>query len=213
MKIYIVNEDVRFNFLKEWLSKKYTITDKIDEANCVILGFKDDVIPKKLNRAVKVISYKDIQHVNCHVLSHSEYFLRKNAYLTAIGCISKLNLSHKNVVIYGNGRIGTYLNEMIENSVVLARHPKNKEKEIHSLDYTKADIIINTIPASIPIDIHLLKNNVKIIDLASSPYGFNHQDLKDKGIDIELWSALPAKTFPKESAWLIYEEVMSCLED
>ena len=212
MKIYLKSDDLRFAYLKEWLSKKHSIVNDIENAECIILDFKESSIPKNIKNDTLVISYKPMQIENNYSLIDSEAFLKKNAYLTALATIKQLDTINKKIIIYGNGRIASYLHQFLKDCIILARHPKGDQKDINSKDYIDADIIINTIPAKLPIDYNLLKENVRIVDLASFPYGFDHTLLKELGIDIELYSSLPGKFYPKEAGYILYEEVMRCLK-
>ena len=213
MNVYISLEDERFIYLKELMKDKFNIVNDVSEADIIILGIKESCVPKCTKRDSLIVSYHAVNFSNNLVLSDSDKFLLKNAQLTAVACIQKLNLTNKNVVIYGNGRIASFLKKYIYQCHVICRHPKNDEYPLTSKLYQDADVIINTIPCHLPIDVSSLKKDIKIIDLASAPYGFCHDKLIDLGIDIELWSGLPAKCFPLESAYLIYEEVMECLKE
>lgn len=211
MNIYIDLEDERFVHLSSLLSHHFTIVDDIKDAQNVVLGIhKTEFIKEIKNKYIFSFCPMD----ECINLSENEDYLKKNAYLTALGCLSTLKDNYENIVIYGNGRIANYLNELLSyKAVLLARHPKDDEYLLEDHIYQKADLIINTIPARLPIDITLLKNDVKIIDLASYPYGFNHEALKSQGIDISLLSGIPGRMYPKTAACIIYQEVMKCLKD
>ncbi len=210
MKFYIELEDQRYFFLKEWLEKDYQYTANIDDADIVILGINSKV--KKCLNHQKVISYHPIK--NAYALSQSEQFLKKNAYLTALGCLKQLDITNKKIVIFGNGRIATCLKELLNHQCTLiCRHPKVDEEYMDSLSYLDADILINTIPYRLTLDLDKMNKNMKIVDLASFPYGIDRQALKQQGFDIDLWSKIPSKLFGKEAAMLMYEEVIQCLKD
>lgn len=213
MKFYIDLEDTRFAYLKEWLEKKYEYVDDMNDAEIIILGIHNMDIPKNTNYN-KVISFNPLNIERNIALNNCERFLNKNAYLTALGLLKQIDLSNKKVVIFGNGRIATYLAQEIKEPVtIICRHPKDNQEPMSSKAYLNADVIINTIPHQLELDFNALPKTTKIIDLASKPYGFNHDDLKRKGFDVCLMSGIPGKVFPKEAAQLIYEEVMECLED
>lgn len=214
MNIYIELEDLRYCYLKEWLEKDYHIVKDLDDADVVILGLSKK---KFLNseKYKRIISYNRINSSNNYALSDCEKLLQKNAYLTALGCLKMIDCSNKKVVIFGNGRIASYLNELLDyKATIICRHPKTcSEKTFDSIDYLNADIIINTIPYQLDLDLRQVSKKTKIIDLASKPYGFNHEKLRESGYDIQLLSGIPGKVFPKEAAQILYLEVMKCLKD
>ena len=102
MNIYIELEDERFVHLSGLLSHHFTIVDDIKDAEIVVLGIhKTEFIKEIKNKYVFSFCPMD----GCINLSENEDYLKKNAYLTALGCLATLKDNYENIVIYGNGRI------------------------------------------------------------------------------------------------------------
>ena len=59
-------------------------------------------------------------------------------------------------------------------------------------DFKEFDIIINTIPKVLDWDYSIFKGK-RIIDVASSPYGFDIEKINDMGLRYEIVAAIPSK--------------------
>ena len=67
---------------------------------------------------------------------------------------------------------------------------------------------INTIPENLEGDYRLFSGK-KILDVASSPYGFDIDQIHQLGIDYEIYSAVPSKFAPNSAAKIIERMIKS----
>lgn len=142
-----------------------------------------------------------------------------NAVLTAEGALSHImNLSEKSladnvITIFGYGRVGKACAEIFCGAgarvVVFCRKDSDirhgREKGFDMRYYegacsvlTKTDWLVNTVPALV-IDekmIRCMKNNARMIDLASSPGGIDFDAAKKLGISAKLLPGIPGKYAP-----------------
>ncbi len=141
-------------------------------------------------------------------------FVIPNAKLTAFGIIDYLNSGIKiacdeKICIVGFGNIGFFLAKiLLEYNAEFSILPSNELEEkylkllgykIYSDDYK---ILINTVPKNLNWDYKKLKYK-KIIDVASSPYGFDIEKINKDNIDYTLLSQLPSKFCPVAAANII----------
>ena len=80
-------------------------------------------------------------------------------------------------------------------------------------DLKKYDIIINTIPQMIidKNEMQYMKDNVLLIDLASSPGGINTEDANEMNLKFVWALELPGKTAPVTSAKFIKETIYNSI--
>ncbi len=148
------------------------------------------------------------------LLKNQEY-VRANARLTAEGIISYLstdNISIKDqkIMILGYGNIGYYLAELLkayQAEFQIYGSSKMEEKYIALAGYSLADfqdfdVVINTIPAQLPWD-YTKWQGKRIIEVASSPYGFDIEKLMAHDVKYEIVSAIPAKYSPVSAAKIL----------
>lgn len=167
-------------------------------------------------------------------LEIEEYAIR-NAIATAEGAIQiameeyPKTLSGSNILVMGFGRIGKVLSKMLQGigANVFCEARKSEDLAyIQAYGYTpihlknlnenlgKFDIIFNNIPVPI-LDqkrLDLLKKDVLIIDLASSPGGTDFEYAKEKKIKT-IWAlALPGKCAPISAAEYVRDTIYSMIE-
>lgn len=139
----------------------------------------------------------------------------KNAKLTAKGIIHYLgnddkDISEYKVLVVGYGNIGYYLCKILElyevkYSVYTLNETEKKylisdnKSVINELSGNGFDIIINTIPHNLNWDYASL-SNVKIIDIASKPYGFDVEKIINYKLNYYILSAIPSKYCPHTAA-------------
>lgn len=160
------------------------------------------------------------------VYSQNCDFLQKNASLTAEATVSFLHtitkdeLKDKIVYVSGYGRIGRLLCMNLKSlgSEVFA-FAKREEVRAQMLkdgicplpleEAYKSDIIVNTVPFPIFTDEHIGKIPKKVImvELASSPFGFENMDR------VVLASGLPGRILPKGAAKVIYDTITKILSE
>ena len=143
-----------------------------------------------------------------------ERLAKINADLTAEACISELiarrpyALSGSRISILGYGRIGKALAAMLQgfhvDGTIVLRN-RAYDLAIQALGYRvcrfqdeaylDADIIINTVPATVLYEAQLerLDKQTMLIELASFPYGFDSAKAVSLGLEVALLPALPAK--------------------
>lgn len=139
-------------------------------------------------------------------------------------------LHGSNVLILGFGRVGKIVaikfNQLAAKVTCAAR--KNTDlawieamgftpKNINDLkeDLKDFDIIINTIPQMIidKEEMQYMKENVLLIDLASSPGGINTDDANEMNLKFVWALALPGKVAPVTSAEFIKKTIYDVIED
>ncbi|ERJ13689.1 dipicolinate synthase subunit DpsA [Haloplasma contractile] len=151
----------------------------------------------------------------------------KNNYITVEGVISHITNSSRrailnsNTLVIGYGKLGqitaSVFKELQSHVTVVARSQKDRihakisgfgamsyNDLIYKID--RYDFIINTVPAHVIDEIlldKLSKTNVEIIDLASKPYGLNHELAKIKKVETTILKGVPGKIAPKTSGELI----------
>lgn len=162
-------------------------------------------------------------------------FIEKNAVLTAFGAL-KILLEHIDFAlplgkyaITGYGRVAketaSVLTSLSCSVTVFARNPSQREdasiKGCRSLPLSelsanadKFDIIINTVPSKI-IGCEVLakmRNDCKIIELASAPYGVDFDEARKYGIDVVKAFGLPGKYTPKTAGEIIGKRIEATLQ-
>ncbi|MBQ8147094.1 MAG: hypothetical protein IJ039_09945 [Clostridia bacterium] len=161
-----------------------------------------------------------------NVIDYSLYesFLMKNAYLTAEAAVSYLHsltqesINGKRIFISGYGRIGKALSKILAglgaDVCVYARRNETKMLvrtdgylSVNLEDCINHQIIINTVPNIIFQNelIDRIPNDAYIIDLASSPYGFENMQR------VHTASGLPGKVLSKSAAMAVFDTILSIL--
>lgn len=159
-----------------------------------------------------------------------------NAIPTAEGAIklaiekTDITLSGSNALVLGFGRIGKVLSKMLAGIGANVYCEARKEKDLAQIramgyndvdlnnldDYlSNADYIFSTVPHMI-LDksrLDLVKKDVCIIDLASSPGSVDFEYAKEKNINASLELALPAKVAPKSSAIYFKEKIDKIIQE
>ena len=159
-----------------------------------------------------------------------------NAIPTAEGAIkvaiekTDITICNSNVLVLGFGRIGKILSKMLSGIGANVYCEARKEKDLAQIkamgyndvdlnnleDYLpKADYIFSTIPHMIldKTRLDLVKEDVCIIDLASSPGSVDFEYAKEKNINASLELALPAKVAPKSSAIYFKEKIDRIIQE
>ena len=167
-------------------------------------------------------------------LTTREDFLLKNAYLTAEGGLEialnslDISLSGANVIVLGYGRIGRCLANMLRSlhanvTSVSRRSESRAEAEILGIKAIRlnelesalknADIIFNIIPSRVlgKDELNVIKPEVPIVELASSPFGIDFDYANSIGLNVIKAQALPGKTAPKTAGKIIFETAVSIL--
>lgn len=172
------------------------------------------------------------QGISVTNLLASERFQQANAWPTAEGAIrialerSERTLRGSRCTVLGYGRIGKDLVKLLcsfyADVVATARRKEQLEDiaalgvlAVHTDDIVEACIdsnfIFNTIPCVLLDEEKLrrLRRDVKIIDLASSPFGVDFNAATRLKLDAQTYQSLPGRMFPKTAADIIY----SCIKD
>lgn len=150
----------------------------------------------------------------------------KNAVAAAEGVLAnaitltKRNLCGSKSLVAGYGRCGSAVAEklcalksqvdVLEKDAAKSQEAMKKEYGIVGMeDLSSYDLIVNTIPAFL-FDADALKScreDVVILDIASSPGGVDFTYCKERGIRAELLPGLPAKYAPETSARILAEVI------
>ena len=188
-----------------------------NEIKLIICGIKNEYlinICKEHN--IKLISFLD-----------SENYTWENSKLTAEGLLKKIfsdyddSISDLKILILGYGycakAIYKYLHEICKNITIYARDYHDKKellsrdiKRSNLDDLAKYDIIINTIDFNIITNqmINNIKKDCKIYDIASYPYGFDIDYLKENGYKIDILAKIPSIYTLNKASKIIYDEIM-----
>jgi len=152
-----------------------------------------------------------------------EELLTLNAIPTAEGALkiaieeTDFTLHGSNILVIGYGRIGTVLCRMLAgigaNVTVVVNSAKafaQAKSAFHTPVYFSemneflhnTDVVYNTVPSTVldSTNMHFLKSNTLIIDLASPPYGVDVIAGRDLGLKILFSSSLPGKVAPATTA-------------
>lgn len=163
------------------------------------------------NRLKELCSERKIELVE---ILKKDSFVIPNAKLTALGIIDYINrgikiTSDEKIAIAGFGNIGFFLAKLLKaydtDFCILASNPL-EEKYAKLLGYKTElenySILVNTVPCNLNWDYNELKDK-RIIDVASSPYGFDIEKINEYMINYEIASAIPAKFCPVAAAKII----------
>lgn len=157
------------------------------------------------------------RHIRLYEMLKDHAFVMENAELTAKGLIYYLHggsreLSEYHILVLGYGNIGYYLCKLFKAlGTEFGVYTENKleEKYLRLEGYSKAeeingqyDIIINTIPQNVKVNYPSL-TGVRVVDVASPPYGFDIDEIMKYGISYEIVSAIPSKFAPASAARII----------
>ena len=171
-----------------------------------------------------------IKNIEFFDVLRNEEVAIKNAIPTAEGAIlsalsnSNITLNSSNILIMGFGKIGKILANMLRgfgaNIYIEARKESDLAfikaygykavdlKELNDYLY-RFDFIFNTIPYVLLDEkrLRLLKNQILIIDVASSPGGVDYKKAKELDINVDWALALPTKVAPKTAANYLKESI------
>ena len=145
-------------------------------------------------------------------------FILENAKLTAKGiihylCNNENDISDYKILVVGYGNISYYLCDLLDvydvKYAVLTLNETEKKfinlKSIKSEEMISGkgyDIIINTIPDNLDWDYSSLIN-LRVIDVASSPFGFDIDKIIQNNINYYIFSAIPSKYAPSTAAKIL----------
>ncbi len=200
---------------------------KILKGKTLICGITNSEFRKRcLDNGVKLVE-----------MFQDDKLVIENAVLTSEAILSILiermdiSLNKANIIIFGYGRVGIVLGNMLKtlkaNITIVARNAKdivfalsNNLNVINlaclsSKDLRKYDALINTIPQKNIINqqiISNLKSDIKIIDISSSPGGVDFEYTKSLGIDATLEPSLPARYSYKSAGELLGEKISDIIK-
>ena len=161
-----------------------------------------------------------------------EDFTWRNAQLTAEGAIGLLLHEYEgaifgtDILVTGFGRIGkclsTYLKAMGARVTVAARKSSDRAmisvSGMNAVSYPQIDssryqVIFNTVPALVlgQTAVDKMREDVFVIDLASSPGGVDFGRAKARGITCIHALSLPGKTAPLAAGNIIKDTIMNIL--
>lgn len=183
---------------------------KSGDSSVILTGQKNDIDKRHYQR---VIDY-----------SLDEGLIIENAKLTAEATVSYIHsltresLAYKRVLVTGYGRIAKHLCPILKSLratvYVYARREEVREQIksdgfiAEDISFSReSDIIINTVPARIfsREAIEQIPQGAYIIELASSPYGFEKMDR------VSLASGLPGKILTGSASKILLDTVISIL--
>lgn len=152
-----------------------------------------------------------------------EWVKTENAALTAraateLDCVIKKLAEKPNVLICGFGRIGKFLTALLPDAAVSARSENDlawirslghEGMRTDAIDTERFSLIFNTIPSR-----HLegeklekIPRGAVIVDLASAPYGTDHEACGRLGINAVTAPSLPARAYPEKSGEILARSI------
>ena len=167
-----------------------------------------------------------VQYLN---LMEDEAFAVQNAIPTAEGALSiilsntECVLRGMDIAIVGFGRIGRVLSQMLyllgANVHVIARNPIDRawatgfstcDLKAMPEELKICKVLVNTVPAQIigKNALQALPEKSLLIELASTPYGFDGDTARELGHMVILAQALPAKVAPDSASDYMAEAVL-----
>ncbi|MCM1306236.1 MAG: hypothetical protein NC037_01615 [Bacteroides sp.] len=175
-------------------------------------------------------SIAESRNIKLYNIMKDEKFQAVNSRLTAEGALmvmiehSVKSISDCNVLVLGFGRMGaavakllSLLNVSLDIATTSSLRPAyafaNNVVPMRDFDFSKYDIIVNTVPLAVVNDAELMsmqKNSV-YIDLASKP-AINLEYAKYLGVDANIYPALPAKTCPYSAAKAMQEYISEVIK-
>lgn len=203
-----------FNGIDEYYNIKQSSINLLDIlANNAI---KSIIVGNANNKLKELCKTKNI--VLWELLKDDE-FIMDNAKLTAMGIVdylsrSDLAIKDIKIILLGYGNISHFLAYLLKAyEVDFSIYPSDDlEKKFVKLqgfkvaDFKDFDIVINTIPKNLDWDYSLFLNK-RIIDVASSPYGFDIDEINNLGIRYEIFSSIPSKFAPTSAAKIILKNI------
>lgn len=201
---------------------------EILDDNCVVFAFclKDDVLTRELKA----------RNILCFDLYQSGELAVSNAYATAQGVLKYILLDtnkllrETKVLLSGYGKTGRAICETLSLNkaevTVLARREELRselrEKNIKSFSYDEKenigngfDYLINTVESRV-IGAHFIKkvkNNGKILEIASRPYGTDFEQAEKLGIQYEILPSLPSSAAPESAGKFMAKAVEKKIEE
>lgn len=184
--------------------------DQLPDSSIVIGGQRADLIHIRRGSGIRYINITD-----------DEVFAVNNAIPTAEGAIALVMansdkvIQGMNITITGYGRITKALAPRLRalgaRVHIVARNPVDRawacDYYTYSLDLLanamlRSEVIINTVPTQIIKNeiLDLMPKKTLLIELASTPYGFDSQYATKAGLVVVPGPALPAKAAPYSAA-------------
>lgn len=192
---------------------------------CVVFGFcmENTVLERELKK--RNITFFDVYK--------SDRLATQNAYATAQGVLGHiLNdtgklLNEMKILLSGYGKTGRAICKILclnkVDVTVLARREEYrnelKKRNIKSFSYDEElgeqyDYIINTVAAKV-LDRHIMKTlgkDGKILEIASSPYGFDFDEANKIGLTYEILPSLPSKAAPESAGRFTAQAIETLIE-
>ena len=161
-----------------------------------------------------------------------ESLIIKNALLTAEGVLGIITdkipktVFGMKIAITGYGRVGYFTAKLLKalgaRVTVFARSPEQLAKaqcaglETEELKYftcekRNVDCLINTVPAQIikKDELNMISPDALLIETASSPYGIDFDEAKQKGFTVIKAFSIPGKTSPVTAGEVIADAVIT----
>lgn len=158
-----------------------------------------------------------------------ELFMEENAKLTAEGALAALMagsgaLMGKTCMVTGFGRIGRALAQRLcamEAFVIVCARSEAQMQLAHRMGAhpvplreiataaAQAEIVINTVPARVfaPQTLAQMKPCVRMVELASTPYGADPELAAQMGVRMDIMGGVPGKYAPEAAGEAIFRSV------
>ena len=198
----------------------------VDESKIIFAGKADERLKNiLLSRGITFFDY--IQRPE---------FSSKNSVPTAFGVLqyvminSKITVNNLKIAVVGYGNCGRAVCRLFKNIgadvisasrkyITLAQAESDGIKSVLIKDLAKilpfADVIINTVPATIlkKQAIDAISEEAMIIDISSYPYGFDYDYAEKCGKKVNLLPSLPGKYFPQSAGYIIADTITNIIEE
>ena len=173
----------------------------------------------------------------CIYFMEDEQVAMENAIPTVEGIIADLVLNTKitihdaDIMVIGYGKVGKPLVLALTKLGAHVFVGVNKEKDIEELellgilgvdtkqqsmgDYVRTvDMIINTVPALVLEESHIVNLNkeVYVLDVSSYPYGIDQEALKFNEISYKIYPKIPSRVAPKTSGKILAKKIETVME-
>ena len=168
--------------------------------------------------------------------TQADGFEQRNADLSAEAAVyevmqrSEWALMDLRIVVTGYGRFGRSLAQKLlslgAETWAAARRPEAISQAqadgMHAIQLSelrtvlsKADFVLNTIPAQIITEeeLALLKPDAWLMELASAPYGFDRNKAHEMGLQTALLPGLPSRYAPQSAALALQEAVVTLFRE
>ena len=162
---------------------------------------------------------KEVTYVS---LNTDEQFIAENNQLTAKAMRQIIDQNYRNqptkILFCGAGKLTAALGNVFHDwTIAILNYNWHKQDELktkygnhvyfETAPFHEFPIVINTIPSPVikPVNWQKFRKHQKIYDLASAPFGFDWNGVKQENFNYQILSGLPGKFYPKDAAKVAFD--------